>query len=115
MLGPGDARRQAALAAGLAYTAGKPDEASQQQSPENTAKSTGGADHRPQDDPKERCSVEKTDKGTTSSPEADARPGMIERPVIVQIDERFEATLREMNTDFGDGIEPSHDQGLGDD
>ena len=40
---------------------------------------------------------------------------MIERPVIVQIDERFEATLRELNTDFGDRIEPGHDQGLGGD
>lgn len=50
-----------------------------------------------------------------ASPEADARPGMIERPATVPIDERFEATLRELNTDFGDGIEPGHDHGLGDD
>ena len=115
LLGSGDARRQAALAAGLAYTADKPVEASQQRSPENIPKSTGGAHDRPQDDPKERSSVEPTDKGTTSSPEADARPGMIERPVIVQIDERFAATLRELNTDFGDRIEPGHDHGLGGD
>jgi type IV conjugative transfer system coupling protein TraD len=50
-----------------------------------------------------------------SSPAIDARPGMIERPVIAKTDERFEATMRELSTDFGDGIEPGHDQGLGDD
>ena len=115
LLGSGDARRQAALAAGLAYTADKPDDASHQQSPNNTGKSFVEADDRPQDDPKERSSVEQTDKGTTSSPEADARPGMIERPTTVPMDERFEATLRELNTDFGDGIESGHDHGLGDD
>ena len=75
LLGSGDARRQAALAAGLAYTADKPDDASQQQSPKNTAKSTGDASERLREEPKERRADEETDNGTTFAPATDARPG----------------------------------------
>lgn len=43
------------------------------------------------------------------------RPGMIERPAITRSDERFEASLRELNTDFGEEIGSGPDHGLGDD
>ena len=86
-----------------------------EETPQKSPNTTGDASHQPPGESDQRRAIEQADKGNASPPAADARPGMIERPVIVQIDERFEATLRELNTDFGDGIEPGQDHGLGDD
>ena len=108
---PDAERRQAALAAGLAYTTDKPVEETALRSPS----ATGEANNQPPGETDQRRAIEQTGKSNASPPTADARAGMIERPASGQIDERFEATMRELSTDFGDGIEPGHDHGLGDD